>query len=289
MTDGATIQNIHVDGTIITDHKFAGGFIGYAEGVNKDVNHYLINCISSVNIQCGSILHYIDINGNETSTNNGRPYDCTHGGLVGQNEKGVMNFTNCIFDGSITDSKEPKTANKCTGFIAWVNNAVNYTNCIMAGTIDVKPNDDKLKNSMATFHRLDKAAKVTYTENYVSYYINEYTYKGEAKQGVQAPSVVVPANVISRQFLANGKYYYIPGATLNGSTIDFRGWTFSSNTNNIIGGADGINYVYNNSDDTYTTKFVERYDFQTEGEWNEATNWKYDLIPSATIGFLLIN
>lgn len=279
VTDGATIQNLHVDGTIITDHKFAGGFIGYAFGAGTGTQHWLANCISSVNIHCDGIKEYIDINGNVVPNgSNNRRYDCTHGGLVGQNEKGVMNFYQCIFDGSITDSKEVKTANKCTGFIGWVNNKVVYYDCIMAGYIDVKPNDDNLKNSMANFHRTGDEKNVKYEGNV--FYVHDYSYDEVMEQGDQAPSVV-PEGVISRQLSFDNQYYYATGAELiNDNKIKFYGWTYQTDNNNIVGGADGINYVYDNSDDTYTTTFVERYDLQNDGMWNDAANWKYGLIPS---------
>lgn len=279
VTDAATIQNLHVDGTIITDHKFAGGFIGYAFGSSNKTQHWLINCISSVDIHCDSIKEYIDINGNVVTNGSGnRRYDCTHGGLVGQNERGEMYFYQCIFDGSITDSKEVKTANKCTGFIGWVNNKVIYDNCIMAGFIDVKANSESLKNSMANFHRTSDEKNVKYEGDI--YYVHDYSYNDMMEQGDQAPSVV-PEGVISRQFSFDNQTYYCPGAEITGDTITFFEWKYLANndyTYNIIGGDNGINYIYSKPGET--TMFVERYAFQSDGMWNNAANWKYEMIPS---------
>jgi hypothetical protein len=267
VTCGATIKNLHVDGTIVTDHKFAAGIVAYSNNIGNQTTR-IINCISSVYINCDKIV----------TVNASKPNDCTHGGLVGQNEKGSLYFENCIFDGTIRDSKATKTAVKCTGFVGWVNDKVTYKDCIMAGTIDVKPNDNSLNNSMATYHRLSNTAKAEY-EN-VSYFINDYTYSGLTEQGVQAPSVV-PANVISRQFSANNKHYYIAGAEFVKGTIDFLGWRYDTDngyTYNLEGGSDGINYVYTKFG--YTTTFAERYDLQIDGNWDVATNWKYELIPT---------
>ena len=155
ITDGATISNLRIEGVIRTDHKFAGGLIAYSN--NKNNRTTLVqNCISSVHIICDEIIT-LDPN---------KPHDCTHGGLVGQNESGTLRFENCIFDGSITDSKDVKTATKCTGFVGWVNNNVYYVNCTMAGKIDVKANDETLKNSMANFHRLANSARAYFTNTY---------------------------------------------------------------------------------------------------------------------------
>ena len=218
VTNGATIKNLTVDGTITTNHKFAAGFVGYANN-DKNLTTTLINCISRVHISCDSILQHINVNGQET-TSGTRPYDCTHGGLVGQNEAGRLAFINCAFEGSITDSKENKTANKCTGFVAWVNIGVSYSNCIMAGTIDVKPNDDNLKNSMATFHRLAQNIKATFDENAPSYYINDYTHPSLKKDGTQALEAI-PDNKLVKIYTVDKKDYYIPGVTVDGYDVSF--------------------------------------------------------------------
>ncbi len=217
-TDNATIKNITVDGTITTDHKFAGGIVGYSNNTSNNTTR-LINCISRVHIICDSIREYIDYNGNVQPTGT-KPYDCTHGGLVGQNESGIISFENCIFEGSITDSKEEKTANKCTGFIGWVNNTVYYTNCTMAGTIDVKANDNSLKDSMANFHRKAASAKVYF--NGPSYYISDYTYPGLATQGTQAPTTE-PDNAISKKYIVGKTTYYVPSAEIYGDEVSYYG------------------------------------------------------------------
>ena len=225
-TDNATIKNLTVDGTITTDHKFAGGIVGYSNNTNNNTTR-LINCISRVHIICDNIHKYIDYNGNVVEEGT-KPYDCTHGGLVGQNEAGSISFENCIFEGSITDSKEVKTANKCTGFIGWVNNTVYYTNCTMAGTIDVKANDNSLKDSMANFHRKAASAKVVF--NGPSYYIVDYTYSGLAQQGTQAPTTA-PDNAISKKYIVGKTTYYVPGAVIYGDEVSYYGRDLVESTN----------------------------------------------------------
>jgi len=76
VTCGATIKNLHVDGTIVTDHKFAAGIVAYSNNIGNQTTR-IINCISSVYINCDNIV----------TVNASKPNDCTHGGLVGQNEK----------------------------------------------------------------------------------------------------------------------------------------------------------------------------------------------------------
>lgn len=220
VTDGATIKNLKVDGTIITTNKFAGGIVAYTDNTSSN-STTIQNCISSINIICDDII----------TVNPNKPYDCTHGGLVGQNNRGTLTFENCIFNGSITDSKEIKTANKCTGFVGWVNNTVNYINCTMAGLIDVKPNDDELPNSMANFHRLASNAKAHF-DGY-SYYLTDYTYKDLPKQGIKALKSS-PANEISKIYTIGRERFYIPEAVINNDDVTYYGWELTEGVDYII-------------------------------------------------------
>lgn len=220
VTNGATIKNLKVDGDILTSNKFAAGFIAYANNTNGKSTK-LINCVSSIHIICDKIVT-VDPN---------KPFDCTHAGLVGQNESGVLEFENCIFDGWIKDTRDNKIANKCTGFVAWVNNTVNYKNCIMAGEIDVKPNDDELPNSMANFHRLGKSGKANFKGT--SYYLTDYTYHTMTVQGTQAPTTA-QANVISRKYTVKNVNYYIPAAEIKDYDVTFCGWTLKEGRDYLI-------------------------------------------------------
>ena len=222
VTNGATIKNLKVDGTIISDHKFAAGIVAYSNNPNNRSTN-IINCISSVVIICDNII----------TVQSGKPFDCTHGGLVGQNEEGILNFEHCIFDGLIVDTREDdeKKANKCTGFVAWVNNTVNYFNCTMAGVIDVKPNNDNLKNSMANFHRLAGTAKANFFGT--SYYINNYTYQNMPKQGTPALTEA-PSETISRKYTVDDIDYFVPAAKINENDVQYYGWTLTEDTDYLI-------------------------------------------------------
>lgn len=236
VTVGATIKNLKVDGTINTSNKFAGAFLAYNNGSTTKIT----NCISSVHIICDNIVT-VDPN---------KPYDCTHGGFAGQNESGSLRFENCIFDGSITDSKKVKTANKCTGFVGWVNNQVYYTNCTMAGVIDVKPNDESLNNSIATFHRLAKTAKANFEGD--SYYVIDYTYSGLPVQGVPALTEA-PKNTISRVYIEDRCNYYVPGAEISNDKVTYYGWTLTQGTDYLI------NIVSTSADNKMVYKGINEY------------------------------
>lgn len=285
-TDNATIKNLTVDGTITTDHKFAGGFVGYSNNASNNTTR-LINCISRVHIICDSIREYIDYNGNVQPTGT-KPYDCTHGGLVGQNESGIISFENCIFEGSITDSKEVKTANKCTGFIGWVNNTVNYTNCTMAGIIDVKPNDNSLKDSMANFHRKAASAKVNFYGT--SYYLTNYTYSGLAAQGTQAPTSE-PNNAISRKYTIGKTTYYVPGAEIYGDEVSYYGRDLVESTDfSLTKQHTATQYIVtfqglNEYAGTYTETYNEIQKAITPWDSEKQTGWYAISSPNQTIAF----
>ena len=270
----ATIENLRVVGTITTTHKWAAGIVGYTEN-DKNSSTHITNCISSVHIICDNIITLDD----------NKPYDCTHAGLVGQNESGAIIFTNCMFDGVIEDTRtgDNKKANRCAGFVAWVNVKATFTNCIMAGKIDVRPNDKKLENSSATFYRT-KSIKATFKN---CYFINDYTNYESSDEVIKKRQgdlafTTVPARAISIQFNQDGKYYYVPGARLNDNTMVFSNWTFGDNnfTYSKVSGVDGINHVYKN--EALTMTFVERYALQKGGYWNDKENWKYGMIPTST-------
>lgn len=236
VTVGATIMNLRVDGTINTSNKFAGAILAYNNGSTTKIT----NCISSVHIICDNII----------TVDPAKPYDCTHGGLVGQNEAGTLRFENCIFDGSITDSKKVKTANKCTGFVGWVNNNVYYKNCTMAGYIDVKPNDENLNNSIANFHRLSKTAKANFEGD--SYYVIDYTYNGLPVQGIPALTEV-PENTISRVYNDDRCNYYVPGAEISNDVVTYYGWTLTQGTDYLI------NIVSTSADNKMVYKGINEY------------------------------
>ena len=178
--DGATIKNLTVDGTIRSTWKYNSGLVGFAYNTN-----YIANCTSSITINCSGIT--------------GNNPDCSSSGFVAENKQGIINFTNCIFNGAI-DKGNLSTAQKSAGFVSYNNgNKVYFTNCTMAGTIN-------LTSNIATFNR---NGKDVYSN---AYYINDYS---NGTQGTQAPTTE-PTNAIARKYSANSNVYYVPGAVVTG-------------------------------------------------------------------------
>ena len=129
--NGATIKLLHTSGTInAATEKYCAGLIGEAKG---EVT--ITSCRSSVAIS------------SDHSGMTGSNHYAYHGGFVGfqPNTSGYsLTFTDCLFDGSITDTE----ATNCAGFLGYRNQTLTITNCLMAGTLNVKQN---LTNSTATF------------------------------------------------------------------------------------------------------------------------------------------
>ena len=113
-TQGCTIQNLHVTGSLESNGKFVAGFVGLCLGYFSRPTH-IQNCRSSVTITC-------------TITG-----DATSGGFVGHVESDSyarVLFENCLFDGSLLGP----TANCCGGFVGFrPYNAYAYFNhCLFA-------------------------------------------------------------------------------------------------------------------------------------------------------------
>ena len=106
--DGATFQNLKVDGTINTSKKFCAGFAGAV--INNGCT--FTNCVSDVTINSS-------ING-----------DGTHGGLVAYVGKGNNTFEGCAFTGKLLGSNTNYVGG-LVGFTDSRNSAtVSFTNCV---------------------------------------------------------------------------------------------------------------------------------------------------------------
>ena len=192
----ATIKNLTIDGVIRTNHKNAAGIAAITYGTDS-----IINCVSSIYINCNDIKTWVS----------GKPFDCTHGGLVGEIASGgKLYFTNCIFNGNIIDSKETKTAQKCSGFVGYYGGStLVYKSCTMAGTISID-------NFVGTFHRINGG---TFTDEYPSYYISPSHYDTDQGNEIES-SDTAPANGIYRKYTVivsdNTKTYYVPGGEVTG-------------------------------------------------------------------------
>lgn len=228
--DGATIENLKVAGTIKTDHKYAGGIAAFTYGIST-----IRNCISSVVIDCSDIITFEEA----------KPYDCTHGGLVGQVVKEHrLIFENCIFNGSILDKKDEKTAQRCAGFCGYREGSVTYNNCTMAGTISVADNP-ALADNTANYHR---NAGGTLTN---AYYITPSAQK--LIQGDEiTSSATAPTDGIYRKYTDDSdNNYYVLGGIISGMdittfsytgsaisvnpVITYYGWTLEEGTDYTIG------------------------------------------------------
>ena len=148
--NGATFKFLHTAGSVNGgNQKFASGLIGLSIGT---VN--IISCRSSVAITSDRSSNEID-------------KDATHGGFIGVPD-GTVTFTNCLFDGSITDA----AATNCGGFVGWRNGTLTFNNCLMAGTMTLSSTDGS-----ATFSR-NNGEKTTLNH---CYYKTSYgTVQGEA-------------------------------------------------------------------------------------------------------------
>lgn len=179
----ATIKNLTVEGTIISDKKFASGIAGSATGIC-----YITNCTSSIHILC----NYID-------SSDG---DCTHGGFVGREEStgDDIIFENCLFDGWIKDTNATKKAIKCAGFVAWAQGKVHYTTCYMVGEIDVK-------GTVANFHRNGTNPFSPY-DYYNIRYLKNYT--DGVKPGPEGFMLIQSLDHFSKKYVADDKNYYVP-------------------------------------------------------------------------------
>ena len=185
--NGATIKNLHVKGTIVTNQKYAGGLVGYVYGTSS-----IINCISNIDI---------------TKTGGG---DATHGGFVGQQESGTLVFEDCIFEGRLAGSSSAK---KAAGFIGWRGGTVTYTNCIQAGTIN------SFSSNTAIYHRGTNGGG-TFDHAYyifVPSHLETYGLQGE----VLPSSATAPTDDIYRKYTNITTNYYVSGVVITdlGATL----------------------------------------------------------------------
>lgn len=206
--DGATIKNLNVVGTIVTSMKYAGGLVGYAYGTSN-----IKYCISNIII---------------TSTLTG---DATHGGFAGQQERGSINFEECIFEGSITGAN----AIKGGGYMGWRGGTAKYKNCIQAGEISMSGNT-------ATYHRNNGG-----TFDHAYYIFEPANHESYGLQGtVVASSATAPTDGIYRKYTDGDDAYYVPGGVIKGfektifyssdvpatitPVVKYYGWTLTWNT-----------------------------------------------------------
>ena len=115
-TDGATIRNLHVGGTITGgDNTSLGGLVGYATG-----NITISNCHVSTQI---------------STTHSGAGF---HGGIIAfwDDSNVECTITGCVYDGLIYNPSEANVTSYCSGFIGnfWGRDktTVTFTDCLYA-------------------------------------------------------------------------------------------------------------------------------------------------------------
>ena len=113
--NGATISNLHVDGTITGGtYESLGGLVGHSEG-NITIN----NCRVSTEI---------------STTHSG---GASHGGVIAQwnGTNATCTVTGCVYDGLIYNPDEAGVTTSCRGFIGWDygnNGTITFTDCLSA-------------------------------------------------------------------------------------------------------------------------------------------------------------
>ena len=113
--NGATISNLHVDGTITGgNYESLGGLVGHAEG-NITIN----NCHVSTQI---------------STTHSGSAW---HGGVIAQwnGTNATCTVTGCVYDGLIYNPDVAGVTTSCHGFIGWDygnNGTITFTDCLSA-------------------------------------------------------------------------------------------------------------------------------------------------------------
>jgi hypothetical protein len=146
IVNGATIKNLHVEGTITTSKQYAAGLVGTALGSTT-----IENCRVSVKI----ISNVVG--------------DGTHGGFVGINKEnnGTLKLTGCVFDGQMLGANTSNWA----GFVGWneTNNKMkaSFTDCLFA------PEKVTMKGGYTFFRtRNSEGTPVTLSN---CYYIQSYS------------------------------------------------------------------------------------------------------------------
>ncbi len=194
-TDGATIRNLHVGGTITGgDHTSLGGLVGYAVG-----NITIENCHVSTQI---------------STTHSGAAW---HGGVIAfwYDSNVACTVTGCVYDGLIYNPSEADATTYCRGFIGNLfgsNLTVTFTDCLYAPAA-YGTGKNTLGDECNTFVYPNSSPTYNMTNCY-------YTSTLGNKQGrPAATATVAPANLgnattdhgmvdgYENGFLYNGNYY----------------------------------------------------------------------------------
>lgn len=193
--DGATIKNLTVDGAIYSKKKYNSGLIGFAFSAKTGNQNYILNCTSSIFIDCTEF------------GNTGNKYDCSSAGFLAENKdnKGgisvsIITFENCVFNGEINEGTKDPVIHKtrAAGFVSYNNGTLSFINCTMDGKITLTGDANHIKNFYRNLTATLKEAY--YTKN---------NYGG----GTQAPTSE-PADKFAKKYTYDATTYYVPGAVI---------------------------------------------------------------------------
>ena len=153
----ATIQNLHVDGTITTSNRYAGGIVSGCYG--NQIHSYITKCISSVDIT-------------STYVNTGDFYNGARTGGIAAClfYYGQLHITDCIFDGSISGENRGVLWG---GFLGLPDGTVTIENSLQIGTFNCS-NVISGSNGSGTFSSVfgnGYASRVNVSNN--CYYLNQ--------------------------------------------------------------------------------------------------------------------
>ena len=225
----ATIKNLHVDGTIYTSAKFAGGIVAESHGALT-----ITGCRSSVAINSS-------VNG-----------DGTHAGIVARlnGADNTVAIDGCVFDGSISTSNG--TTN-CAGFVGWpVYNRPTITNSLMVpSSVDA----GMLNNTFARWHTTYEPAIVN------CYYVA--TDNLPTDQGTQAIAVTTAPDNIG----AAGTDYGLVKAYANGIFCNGMYYTPSAGSISLTDNADNSTVISTNDGYVADVTLAGRTLYR-DGDWN---------------------
>ena len=183
---GATIQNLHVDGTISTAGAYAAGLISGMWGTVK-----IKNCRVSVNI---------------LSSQSG---DCSHGGLVAKNNSGTLEITGCVFDGKLLTTNG---STRCGGFVGWNGGTLTISNSLYAPA-ELKNGETWVGNDYSSPFACNGA---TISNCYYTRDFNDgthYTAQGKAPRTVEAGDYVTVEAVSPVGLPVENGTYTVSGIT----------------------------------------------------------------------------
>ena len=188
--DGATIQNLSINGDIYTSAKYAAGIVSSQYGTVS-----ISNCRVSINI-------HSSISG-----------DGTHAGFVAlNNNDATLNIEGCVFSGKLLTTNGTY---RCAGYVGWRSGTVNISNSLYA---PVTPDDGETwagTSESATFVR-NGGTSITN-----SYYTADFNDGSKfTAQGKQARSITAGENVTVAN-AGNATEYTVSGITSYGAGIKY--------------------------------------------------------------------